>query len=317
MGPLGLLPGHRVDSYSRALDAGLADKCRLIDPWVYGSPGFDLVDLGAGTAALAAHQARRFPRSRVFAVDFSPAMIAFARRRQGQCGNLHPIQAAATTILTKRATTVVLSSVLHEVYSYSGDSLEAVARTLCVARDQIVADGRIIIRDFLRPADSGRPVRLRHRRDDVVPGHDFMSFVRRSPRPMPLYGFGRDGPWLVYETQLAAAFEFLLRLGHHELWQQELNERYGFWTLAEALELMRGSELEPLYVTPLRNHWWIGPALWRRVQLEDLTNGAPIRLSHPQMLMVMCRRQPATVLRTGPLVGGMGFEGSHSVGPSA
>jgi precorrin-6B methylase 2 len=127
-----------------------------------------MLDVGSGTGLIAAAEARRSRHSSVIAIDSAPGMLAAAQRLYGSCPNLHFRNGDADQVHSASATTVVLSSVLHEVFSYSGGSGEAVARVLRAAWRSLRPGGRLIIRDFIGPLCHAKRVLLstvlRHRR---------------------------------------------------------------------------------------------------------------------------------------------------------
>jgi SAM-dependent methyltransferase len=88
-------PAH-VASYDAKAGADLDEELELLRAWGLG-PETTLVDLGAGTGALALAAAPHCRR--VVAVDRSPAMLAIARERAEVtgAGNLEPVEAGFLT----------------------------------------------------------------------------------------------------------------------------------------------------------------------------------------------------------------------------
>ncbi len=73
----------------------------------------DIVDLGSATGAGARALAKQFPRSRVLAVDSSPAMLRESRRLRSRFSRVRELQANAETLpLYKEGTDLVFSNML-------------------------------------------------------------------------------------------------------------------------------------------------------------------------------------------------------------
>src|SRR5262249_11436728 len=132
-----------------ALEAGLPQKLAVIEPWGRSWPAGTMVDICAGTGALAARQADRHPGSSVLGVDIATPLVHRARRRYGGCQNLAFRRGDACQVHAQHAVTVIFCSVLHEVYSYHGDAMTAVEKALVAAWHSLLPAGRVIIRDFV------------------------------------------------------------------------------------------------------------------------------------------------------------------------
>jgi SAM-dependent methyltransferase len=278
---------HRqLERYGAALDAGLPQKVAVLAPWLRTSPAGDIVDIGSGTGALAARHAGLHRASSVIGIDAAATMVSLARRRYGGRRNLQFRLGDASQVHSERAKAIVLSSVLHEVYSYHGDSLGAVGNALAAAWQSLLPGGRIIIRDFVAPDSARRPVLLCHDRADVVPGHDFVSFSRRFLRPVCVHAVRAMPRMMIYETDLGSACEYVLRKDYHAMWDVELQERYGFWTTAEAHRLTRAAGFEIVHSGGLRNRWLSSTSLKGKVELRDPDSLEPLPFPPLQLLLV-------------------------------
>lgn len=279
-------PARAIGSYCAALDAGLPQKLRAIEPWVHAWHGGEILDLGAGTGALAARQAHRHPHARVIGVDAAPAMVTRSRRRHGGYRNLHLRTGDASEVHSRSAACVILCSVLHEVYSYAGDSMAAVRAVLAACWKSLLPGGRLIVRDFVKPLDAARPALLCHQRHDIVPGHDFLSFSRAFGRPVLVRSVRASPATMVYETDAVSAHEYLLRKDYHEMWDAELHEHYAFWTMADARALVRAAGFAIVHSELLHSRWAIESAFRGKVELRDPDTWQPIRPSPAQLLLV-------------------------------
>lgn len=279
-----------LERYCAALDAGLNEKLQVIGPWLRAWPSAPLVDVGAGAGAVSAWAARQYPAASVIGIDVSVTMLEIAKRRHhGQC-NLSFRQGNAGEAHAENAASIILCSVLHEVYSYHGDTLAAVTKAVEAAWSSLRPGGRLIIRDFVKPQNGDQPVLLCHCRSDIVPGHDFLSFARAFARP--IRSRLRDGApgVFVYETDLASAYEYILRKNYHEMWHAELQERYGFWTATEARDLVQSVGFVVLHSEELSNPWLEQNSLWGKIALSDCSTGRSLRLPAAQLLLVAEKR---------------------------
>lgn len=266
------------DSYCASLDSGLFHKLDVIMPFIPKSIPGEILDLGTGTGAIAAALADVFPGHRVFGIDIAPFMVTTARERYGRrYPNLTFRAGDVTRAHGSFASTAIVSSVLHEVYSYSCDSMAAVMQCLRATWNSLRPGGRIIIRDFVRPKWSETRVRLIHRRGDIVPGHDFASFAQQSGHSIRLDGISANEAY-TYETDLGSACEFILRKDYHELWDFELAERYGFWSLQQAEHSLRAAGFRIVQSRLLRSDWLSVTRMSDRISLLEARTGKPLRL---------------------------------------
>jgi SAM-dependent methyltransferase len=254
------------DEYCRSLDAGMRAKRRLIAPCIPRAARGEVIDVGSGTGTLLAMLAGVHPHLRMVGIDRDPRMAAAARWRHERAGrNLSIRRDHASRVHSSNAVAVILSSLLHELYSEQGDSPAAVTEALRCARAALVPGGRVIVREFVAPADPGRRVLLRHRNSDIVDSHDFASFVCMFGRPACLNDVTPGQEWTTYSTDAGTALEFLLRKDYHSLWRAQLRERYAFWTVADALQLVVAAGLRPLFYRLFSSEWlvrkrWLGKA---------------------------------------------------------
>src|SRR3954454_21051689 len=108
------------DSYCDSLNSGVFDKLEVIVPFIPKGVAGEILDLGTGTGAIAAALADVFSGHRVFGIDIAPFMVMTARERYGRrYPNLTFRAGDVTRAHGSLASTAILSSVLHEVYSYS------------------------------------------------------------------------------------------------------------------------------------------------------------------------------------------------------
>jgi SAM-dependent methyltransferase len=279
------------ESYCASLTRGTREKLQLISPWVARSGDGEILDIGSGTGSVTAALASRFRMRAVTGVELNPAMLDFAQNTHGRAHrNLRFRLSDATVRQSREASVAILSSVLHEVYSFNADSLNAVLRSLRSVRDSLRPGGLIVVRDFVRPEQPNREVILRHHRSDIVDGHDFQSFAMHSHRKVPLDGVSRRGNWIDYKTNLASAYEYLLRKDYHELWKSQLAEHYGFWSAREASAIMRTAGFRVVHCQSIRSEWVTQMRIRNRSTLICPKRTADIVIPPHQILIVGCNK---------------------------
>lgn len=226
--------GRDYDSYAASLEQTSDKKLNLVTNWMPLQANL-YVDVGMGTGKVAHDVATLFPACKCLGVDLSEAMVDRATAAYKH-PNLEFRVANAGKPVTKNADLMSYFSVLHEVFSFSEDKLEAVDNALKVANRTLRTGGRVIVRDFIAPSEPHKKVILRLKRDALIPGktfEDFTSAWQKRGRRAPLKRLATDDRHLEYETDQVTAMEYLFRYkdGH---WDPELAERYFFWTEAQA-----------------------------------------------------------------------------------
>jgi len=164
--------------YADELAAGAADKAALFARWIDADATGTVVDIGCGPGAVAARLAAARPGLRVLGIDAHPGMVARAVSRHGGVRNLAFRPGRADRPLGAEATVCLLSSVLHELAAQGG--LVAVDSALRCAAASLARGGRLIVRDFVRPASAATAVVLRHARHDMQRGRSFADFARAA-----------------------------------------------------------------------------------------------------------------------------------------
>ena len=145
-----MLPGRGPEGfavYAAGMEASAGDKTKLL-AWV--RPG-EIADLGCGTGTVFELLRRAFPESRVVGVDASTRMLSACRERFPDCRFLRG-DVSRRLFADASLDTIVLCSILHEVFSYKGYSYEPVRRTLRHAASALRPGGRLVLRDGVKPA---------------------------------------------------------------------------------------------------------------------------------------------------------------------
>jgi len=221
----------RLERYFVRMNAARDDKARLID-WV--RPG-RIVEIGPGGGVLLDLLVERCPTSEVIGLDTSATVIAALERRRRAEGRRWRVLNADAAELPARfgpgsIDSVVMCSLLHEVYSYverdDGDGPRrfqlASVRDLCrAAFATLTPGGRLVIRDGVTPPPAIR--RLRLIAPDARPLFDrFVAEFRGRPIEFTALADGR------IELSAADAMEFLYTYTWGEAsFDHEVQEQYG------------------------------------------------------------------------------------------
>jgi SAM-dependent methyltransferase len=258
--------------HARAFDAGAAEKLALLAPTLQTRRCRRVVDAGTGAGAVAAGLARHDPRREVIGIDRDAGMLAIAERRR-RADNLRFACADVCEELPGGADLVVMSSVLHEVYSWSADGLNSVARALRNAHRSLLPGGLLLVRDFVRPEGGEALVELHHERHDVRPERSMTDFAASACWPVRLDAARQTASSDVYATDLASAHEFLWRKDHAAAWGYELRERYGFWSSRDAKAMLFRAGFSRVRSELLPNRWMLAQRAAGRVELRDRASG--------------------------------------------
>jgi SAM-dependent methyltransferase len=233
-----LAQGRFFDAYGASMDAALEAKVRDIEPWLV--PGL-VVDRGCGTGALLRYLAAR--DRKVVGIELSDEL---SRRHPGviQANVMDPVFAEGFV------ENIVLSSVLHEVYSYNGYSPAPVERCLATCARELRPGGRIIIRDIWSP-EPGPPVHDL----ELDPGawERFLDFRARFPGRVECED-GRNGERRI-RLSTTSAVEFLSKKDYQRHWDLELKEVYCALPLSSYRRFASALGLEVIRGEPVRNSW--------------------------------------------------------------
>src|SRR5262249_10331529 len=247
-----LSTGRNFRVYAAGMDASLAVKIDDICPHV--RPG-TIVDKGCGTGKLLVHLSAAWPSSRIVGIDVSKELLRTAKIQPYPHPNVTILQGNIIQqhFPARSVSTVIFSSVIHEIFSYNGYDRDAVRQALRNTRIELESAGRVIIRDGVKPEGGNVWMRC-----DGVTEQRFRRFARdfKSNSPSPGVAYEErihDGrSWFV--LSIHDANEFLSKKDYLENWVIEVNEEFGVFTLAE----WRG-ELEALGHRILEARSYVNP----------------------------------------------------------
>jgi SAM-dependent methyltransferase len=259
-----MLPGRGPEGfavYAAGMEASAGDKARLL-AWV--RPG-EIADLGCGTGTVLELLRRAYPESRLTGVDASTRMLSACRER---FPGLRFVRGDVSRRLFADASldTIVLCSILHEVFSYKGYSYEPVRRTLRTAARALRPGGRLILRDGVKPARNDA-VRLRFL--NAKTRDKFLRFaVEFGSSPV---SFREAGEAVVLPRR--DAMEFLTKYLYEKNWRFEVKEHFGVFTLPEWRKETSAAGFRVVHAESYLIDW-LRTAHWERdVALEDRAGG--------------------------------------------
>ncbi len=273
-----LLPcrGRRaLDLYTAGMEATAADKAKLLR---FVRPGV-VADLGCGTGAMLELIRRKYPASHLMGADLSEEMVRRSRERlPGMEIRRHDV--TIRLFDEKTTDTVILSSVLHEVFSYSGYDLVPVRQVLRFSAEALYPGGRLILRDGLRPA-----------REDTV----LLSFLNPEARRKFMRFAAEFGPGPVAwkgvddRVQLARrdAMEFLSKYIYDAGWKYEVMEVSGVFSLRGWVEEVERLGLRVVHRESYLLDWLRVNYYEKDVRLEVRRGSRTLPTDYPHSTMVL------------------------------
>jgi hypothetical protein len=196
---------------------------------------------------------------------------------------IHPHFAAGTL------STVLFSSVMHEVYSYTGYDRNQVRLALRNARTELRSGGRAIIRDGVKPEQPERRVWLCCDAETEPRFRRFaQEFKGKSPRPGIHFAERAAAGRTWFVLTLHEANEFLSKKDYLENWAIEVNEEFGVFTLAEWRTELQALGYRVLEARSYANSWIVENRYRGRVRLHaDGESGPGEGLPFPDTTAVL------------------------------
>lgn len=261
--------------YAAGMEASAPDKSKLLK-WV--KPGV-IADLGCGPGTLLALLKRKFPRGHLMGVDLSDEMVAFCRRRfPGIEIRQHDIKVRLFD--EESVDTILLCSVLHEVFSYNGYDVRVVRQTLVHCVEALRRGGRLILRDGVKPE-----------KEDSV----YLTFLNDATR-LKFFRFATEFGssevvWREVDGRIHVArrdaMEFLTKYIYDVNWVHEVKEHFGVLPLQGWVEEIKRMGLKPLfydsYLLP-----WLRQTHWQRdVRMEVKIDERYQPTDYPHSTMIL------------------------------
>lgn len=271
--------GHLRDflSYGAMMDASMVQK--LEDLIRFVKPGC-IVDKGCGTGKLLVELSRLFPESRLVGVDLSREFLRVCDENTYATDDVTLVFAniIERNVDPGSATTVIYSSVMHEVHSYNSYDVKQIDRALANAYLELAPGGRVLIRDGISPA----PATWRLKLLTAPVRETFARFAKEF-----CHGRGAKFEQLSEDTvRLSShdANEFLCKKDYLKNWHIEVHEEFGPLTLAGWGGALKNAGFEVVHLQEYANPWIVKNRYEGAVEVLD-DSGA--RLAWPPTNMVV------------------------------
>jgi SAM-dependent methyltransferase/nicotinamide mononucleotide adenylyltransferase len=228
----GELSSHRdFATYGAQMDASLVQKLEDLMPWVLPPR---IVDKGCGTGKLLVELSRRFPGAALVGVDLSREFLRRSDENTYAGGDVELVlgDAADQQLPDGSADTVIFSSIMHEVYSYSGYDKARIDRALASAARELRPGGRLLIRDGISPDPRDVLLDLM----DAPTKAQFDRFAREFKHGQGAAFIAvapRDGAVATVQLSAHLANELLCKKDYLQNWDIEVHEEYGVLTVDE------------------------------------------------------------------------------------
>ena len=268
------------NEYLKLMDASASQKILDIFPQLRRQKGTTILDLGCGSGLLTYHLAKLNPDHKVVGIDICKDLVDQANKKyklpnlEFQCSSLDKIKFS-------NVSNIILSSVLHEIYSYSKfdthkEKLGEVYKFIDLIYSFLVKNGKIIIRDFVRPENNYDIVTFEHLKNDHNVNTEFINFTKLFGNETYLSNI--KGKLIEeteiskkYKTNLETFYKYIFRKDYHVNWKNELNERYGFWNETEIIEIKDRTKSVLLF-RYLNNPWIIENRIDGKVISKSIPN---------------------------------------------
>jgi SAM-dependent methyltransferase len=256
--------GHARDfaSYGAQMDAALEQKLADLGPWIL--PG-KIVDKGCGTGKLLVELSRAYADSAFIGVDLSRELLRRCDENHYFAEDVTLVQAniIERQVAPGTATSILYSSVVHEIYSYSGYDSEAVHRALANAAIELKAGGRVLVRDGVSPGLA----RWRMHLLDEGTRAQFARFAAEFKHGQgAAHERGAEG-----EVFLSAHLcnEFLCKKDYQKNWHIEAHEEYGTFTVEQWRAALDRAGFDALEIRAYVNAWIAEHRYEGKVELYD------------------------------------------------
>lgn len=276
--------GHLRDfgSYGAQMDASLRQKLDELVRWV--KPG-NIVDKGCGTGKLMVELSRLFPDSRLAGVDLSREFLRICDENTYATDEVTLVFGNVIDVCVPpgTASTVIFSSVMHEVHSYSGYKTSEIDRALVNAFTELAPGGHLLMRDGVSPA----PATWRLELLDQQTRETFGRFAKEFRQGQGVR-FTRLSDSIV-ELSSHDANEFICKKDYLKNWHIEVHEEFGPWTLAEWKAGLERAGFEPMHLEETRNAWIVKNRYEGKVKVTDT---AGVVVPWPATNCVVVGRKP-------------------------
>lgn len=267
--------GRDFKIYALGMDASMADKVRDIGPHI--RPG-RIVDKGCGTGTLLTHLSELFGESEIIGMDLSSEM---RRMSEGLHYHNHNVAIVAGNIIEQRfpqgsLSTVIYSSVMHEIYSYNGYDRDQIRLALKNTRNELARGGRLIIRDGIKPDASDGKIWMRADDETKERFYRFANdFKGKSTSPGIAFEERAIEGVTWFYLSLHEANEFLSKKDYLANWAIECNEEFGVFTKEQWIAELETAGYRVVQCQSYMNPWILKNRYQNRAWLHKDKDGAP------------------------------------------
>jgi SAM-dependent methyltransferase/nicotinamide mononucleotide adenylyltransferase len=276
--------GHLRDfgSYGAQMDASLRQKLEDLARWV--TPGH-IVDKGCGTGKLLVELSRLFPTSRFSGVDLSREFLRLCDENTYATDDVSLVFGNVIDVCVPAgsATTVIFSSVMHEVHSYTGYQPNEIERALQNAAIELAPGGRVLVRDGVSPQPDTWRLELL-----TEPTRQTFERFAREFRQGRGVAFTRVSDSIV-ELSSHDANEFLCKKDYLTNWHIEVHEEFGPLTLRQWGQALGRAGFEPVHLEETRNPWIVKHRYEGTVRVTD-REGKPLSWPATNCVVVGTKR---------------------------
>lgn len=209
--------------------------------------GSVVVDVGSGGGVLLDRLEQNYPEKRIIGTDISANVIDVLNQKKKKEGHRWEVRIHnfVDGEFGEPADSVIFSSILHEIYSYTETErgrfdIESVKRALENAYRSLRPGGRIIIRDGVKT--DGRELRIVRFAD--ASGLEFLKNYRQDfrgltdiPEEEKITAIDEENLTVTGDINFIREFMYTYTWGN-ESYAHEVQEQFGYWTLAEYKEFL-------------------------------------------------------------------------------
>ena len=304
--------GRDYDTYTAKMDAAVEAKvASLFSRFNIFFDGMVLVDAGSGTGLIAERIAQECESigvsPQVFAIDISHAYSEFFSQQQ-----------SITTLFGDAAEQLFPDdSVAIKYYSTSGHEIASfgggASRMVTAIQNsflELQPGGQLLIRDFVKPENTGsilmelsetNGINQNQISLDTTIEHQSLSTLALFKQFHREFAGGNafafeeitiDGKTLIV-LEPEWAYEFYMRKEYTNNWKNEIHEKYSYWTLAEAKDILEVAGFENVQVEPDPNQYMLSNWLEGQVNLYQQNQAGTLELlPFPATHMVISGNKP-------------------------